>query len=46
MGYQNVCGLVSLFLGARSHCRNNESGRIAVSHIILKNDYRACTALF
>lgn len=46
VGYQNVCGLVSLFLGAGSHRRHDKGGRIAVSHIILQNDYRTRTALF
>ena len=46
MGYQNVCGLISLFLGARSHRCHDKGRRIAVSYIVLKNDYRAGAALF
>ena len=46
VGYQNVCGLISLFLGARSHRCHDKGRRIAVSYIVLKNDYRAGAALF
>ena len=45
VGYQNVCGLVFLFLGARSHRRHDKGGRIAVSHIVLQNHHRAGAAL-
>ena len=44
--YQNVCGLMLLFLGAGSHCRHDKGRRIAVSYIVLKNNYRAGAALF
>lgn len=46
VGYQNVCGPVSFFLGARSHRCHDKGRRIAVSYIVLKNDYRAGAALF
>ena len=46
VGYQNVCGLVSLFLGAGSHCRHDKGRRIAVSYIVLQNHHRAGAALF
>ena len=45
MGYQNVCGLVSLFLGAGSHCRHDKGRRIAVSYVVLQNHHRAGAAL-
>ena len=45
MGYQNVCGLVFLFLGAGSHCRHDKGRRIAVSYIVLQNHHRAGAAL-
>ena len=46
MGYQNVRGLIFLFLGAGSHCRHNKGRRIAVSYIVLQNHHRAGAALF
>lgn len=46
VGYQNVRGLVFLFLGAGSHCRHNKGRRIAVSYIVLQNHHRSGAALF
>lgn len=45
MGYQNVCGLVFLFLGAGSHCRHDKGRRIAVSYVVLQNHHRAGATL-
>ena len=45
MGYQNVCGLLFLFLGAGSHCRHDKGRRIAVSYVVLQNHHRAGATL-